>query len=191
MTRAPVLERGEVVVRPLRRADEREWLALRAENRAWLRPWEASIPGARARSVTFASYVRGERRAHRKRTGIPMVIEVDGALVGRVALARVEWGAEQGGSIGYWVSHSVAGRGIAPTAVALLTEHAFMAGLHRIEIAVRPENAASLRVVQKLHFREEGVRRSYLFIDGAWRDHRIFALTDAEPRVGPFWYGGS
>ena len=120
-----------------------------------------------------------------------MVIEVGGALVGRVALTRIEWGAEKGGSIGYWVSESVAGRGIAPTAVALLVEHGFAVGLHRIEIAVRPENAASLRVVQKLHFREEGLRRSYPFIDGDWRDHRIFALTDAERRVGPFWYGGS
>jgi ribosomal-protein-alanine N-acetyltransferase len=191
VTRAPVLSRGDVTVRALRRADEREWLELRAQNRIWLRPWEATIPGARPQSMSFASYVRGERRAHRRRTAIPMVIEVDGALVGRVALTRIEWGAERGGSIGYWVSEAVAGRGIAPTAVALLVEHAFAMGLHRIEIAVRPENAASLRVAQKLYFREEGVRRSYLFIDGEWRDHRIFALTEGEPRVGPFWYGAS
>ncbi len=191
MTRAPELKRGEVTIRPLRRPDEREWLDLRAQNRVWLRPWEATIPGARPQSVSFAGYVRGEQRAHRRRTGIPMVIEVGGALVGRVALTRIEWGAERGGSIGYWVSEAVAGRGIAPTAVALLAEHGFAVGLHRIEIAVRPENAASLRVVQKLHFREEGLRRSYLFIDGEWRDHRIFALTESEARVGPFWYGGS
>lgn len=191
MSRVAVLHRDGVTVRPLRRRDETEWLALRAENRAWLRPWEATVPGAKPQTMSFASYVRSEQRAHRRRTGFPMVIEVDGALVGRAALTRLEWGAERGGSIGYWVSHHVAGRGIAPTAVALLAEHGFAQGLHRLEIAVRPENAASLRVAQKLHFREEALRRSYLFIDGAWRDHRIFALTEAEPRVGPFWYGGS
>lgn len=191
MTRWPELERGEVRIRVLRRRDEAEWLRLRAENRTWLRPWEATVPGGAARSITFAAYVRGERRAHRRGTGMPMVIEVDGRLVDRVALTRVEWGAERGGSIGYWVSEHVAGHGIAPTAVALLTELAFERGLHRIEIAVRPENAASLRVVQKLGFREEGLRRSYLFIDGAWRDHRIFALTADEPRRGPFWAGAS
>jgi len=50
-------------------------------------------------------------------------------------------------------------------------------GLHRVEVNIRPENAASLRVVEKLGFRDEGLRERYLHIDGAWRDHRTFALT--------------
>jgi len=107
-----------------------------------------------------------------------------------VALGRLEWGAESGGSIGYWVAQDVAGRGVAPTAVALITEYAFSQGVHRVEIAVRPENAASLRVAQKLGFRDEGMRLRYLHIDGAWRDHRVFALTDDEPRRGDFWSRG-
>jgi ribosomal-protein-alanine N-acetyltransferase len=37
-----------------------------------------------------------------------------------------------------------------------------------------------LRVVEKLGFRDEGLRRAYLHIDGAWRDHRTFALTAEE-----------
>jgi ribosomal-protein-alanine N-acetyltransferase len=53
-------------------------------------------------------------------------------------------------------------------------------GLHRMEINIRPENAASLRVVDKLGFRDEGLRVKYLHIDGAWRDHRTFALTSEE-----------
>ncbi len=53
-------------------------------------------------------------------------------------------------------------------------------GLHRVEINIRPENTASLRVVAKLGFRDEGLRRSYLHIDGDWRDHRTFALTAGE-----------
>ena len=190
MTAPPVLVRDGIVVRALRRADQAEWLALRQRNRDWLRPWEATAPRGGAKSVSFAAYLRSERRAYRRKTGFPMVIEVDGALVGRVALGRLEWGAESGGSIGYWVSESVAGRGIAPTAVALLTEFAFRQGVHRVEIAVRPENAASLRVAQKLGFREEGLRLRYLHIDGAWRDHRVFALTDDEPRRGDFWSRG-
>jgi ribosomal-protein-alanine N-acetyltransferase len=65
--------------------------------------------------------------------------------------------------------------------VALASDHAlFTVGLHRVEINIRPENVASLRVVEKLGFRDEGVRRAYLHIDGAWRDHRTFALTAEE-----------
>lgn len=105
-------------------------------------------------------------------------------MVGRVTVGGIRWGAERGGSIGYWISPDYAGRGIVPRAVRLIAEYAFAQGLHRLEIAVRPENAASLRVVEKLGFREEGARSRYLFIDGDWRDHRVFALTVDEPRRG-------
>jgi ribosomal-protein-alanine N-acetyltransferase len=116
-----------------------------------------------------------------------MVVEVDGVLVGRVSIGRIEWGAECGASVGYWIRESHAGRGIVPAAVAMACEFAFAQGMHRLEIAVRPENTSSLRVAQKLGFREEGMRRRYLFIDGAWRDHQVFALTADEPRNGIAW----
>jgi ribosomal-protein-alanine N-acetyltransferase len=52
--------------------------------------------------------------------------------------------------------------------------------LHRVEINIRPENVASKRVVEKLGFREEGVRTRYLHIDGDWRDHISYVLTAEE-----------
>jgi [ribosomal protein S5]-alanine N-acetyltransferase len=63
----------------------------------------------------------------------------------------------------------------------MLCDYAFgTLGLHRVEVNVRPENAASLKVVEHLRFRDEGVRERYLHINGAWRDHRTFALTADE-----------
>ena len=68
-----------------------------------------------------------------------------------------------------------------PVAVALAIDHCFFSlGLHRIEIAIRPENTNSLRVVEKLGLHEVGLAPRYLHIDGAWRDHRIFAVTREE-----------
>ncbi|WP_143340635.1 GNAT family N-acetyltransferase [Demequina sp. NBRC 110057] len=177
-----------VTLRPLRRADEAEWLAVRARNRDWLRPWEATLPpGRREPSLTYAGLVRRERKQWREASAQPYVVTVEGRIVGRVAVAGIRWGAECGASIGYWVDREYAGRGITPAAVALASEHAFASGLHRLEIAVRPENASSVRVAQKLGFVDEGLRRSYLFIDGAWRDHRVFARTQGMPRVGRYW----
>jgi ribosomal-protein-alanine N-acetyltransferase len=49
-----------------------------------------------------------------------------------------------------------------------------------MEICIRPENAPSLRVVQKLGFRYEGLRRRYIHINGDWRDHFCFALVVEE-----------
>src|SRR5690606_11840093 len=82
------------------------------------------------------------------------------------------------GTMGYWMDVELAGRGIMPTAVALAADYWFFtAGLHRIEVNIRPENHASRRVVEKLGFREEGLRVRLLHIDGQWCDHRSFALT--------------
>jgi [ribosomal protein S5]-alanine N-acetyltransferase len=65
--------------------------------------------------------------------------------------------------------------------VALVVDHClFELKLHRIEVAIRPENTASLRVVEKLGFTEIGYATGYLHIDGDWRDHRLFALTAEE-----------
>ncbi len=192
MASRTVLVRDKVTVRPLQRADEAAWLQLRRDNHAWLRPWEAlNPPGEPERSVSFGTFLRRERTMRRERRAYPMVIAFDGVLVGRVSLTGVEWGAMRSGSLGYWVAHDHAGRGIVPTAVAMLSEYSFNQGLHRLEIAVRPENTSSLRVAQKLGFREEGIRRKYLYIDGAWRDHQVFALTVDEPRLGPYWGPGS
>ena len=174
----PVLRDGDVVVRPLRRSDEADWLRVRQENREWLRPWEATIPaGVPQASVTFAGFVRQERRAWKRGEAFAGVIVVSGELVGRVSLGGIRWGAERGGSVGYWIAQSAAGQGITTRAVKLLVAYGFAQGLNRIEIAVRPENVASLALVRKLDFADEGLRRRYLYIDGDWRDHRVFART--------------
>jgi [ribosomal protein S5]-alanine N-acetyltransferase len=86
--------------------------------------------------------------------------------------------------IGYWVDARVTNGGVITAAVALVVDHCFgRAGLHRLEATVRPENTASLRVLAKLGFREEGLFRRYLDVDGQWRDHYCFALTAEE--LGP------
>jgi ribosomal-protein-alanine N-acetyltransferase len=108
----------------------------------------------------------------------PFVIETEGRLVGQMHLFGIAWGSLRSASAGYWVAQSTAGQGIAPFALAAVCDHAFrVLGLHRVEVNIRPENVASLRVVEKLNFREEGMRHRYLHIDGEWRDHRSFAMT--------------
>ena len=186
--RGPSLSCGSVVVRALRASDEGAWTELRRANRAWLHPWEATLPGGRPPpAMGFRAFVRLDRRMWRERRALSMVIEFEGELVGRIAITGIEWGSACNGSIGYWIDEGHAGRGIVPKAVALLADYAFAHGIHRLEIAARPENLSSLRVAKKLGFRDEGLRRRYLYIDGAWRDHRVFALTADERRLGDLW----
>ena len=87
--------------------------------------------------------------------------------------------------VGYWCDSQVGSGGVTTAAVAQVLDHCFTeVGLHRVEATVRPENAASLRVLAKLGFRREGLFERYLDVDGAWRDHLCFALTVDEVPVG-------
>ena len=173
-----------VILRPLRVKDRRQWEALRAENIEWLRPWEATSPEPTAAGLSFRQLLRQFDREAGEGRLQPFVIETEGRLVGQMHLFGIAWGSLRSASAGYWVAQSVAGQGIVPFALAAACDHAFLVlGLHRVEVNIRPENTASLRVVEKLGFREEGLRRLYLHIDGQWRDHRSFALTTED--LGP------
>jgi ribosomal-protein-alanine N-acetyltransferase len=170
-----------VILRALRGKDRREWEALRAENSEWLRPWEATSPEPVVASLTFRQMVRHYDREAADGRLQPFVIETAGRLVGQMHLFGIAWGSQRSACAGYWVAESVAGQGIMPFALAAACDHAFLGlGLHRVEVNIRPENTASLRVVEKLGFRDEGLRLRYLHIDGEWRDHRSFALTSED-----------
>jgi ribosomal-protein-alanine N-acetyltransferase len=76
------------------------------------------------------------------------------------------------------VASAATGWGVATGALALGLDHCFgPVMLHRVEATVRPENAASRAVLAKVGFREEGLLRRYLEVDGAWRDHLLVAIT--------------
>ncbi len=169
-----------VTLRPLRRRDRAQWQRLRAENTGWLQRWEATSPGGEP-PQSFAAYVRDLRVHGRDGTGLPFVVDVGDELIGQLSVSTIVRGSFLSASVGYWISRHMAGRGITPMAVAMACDYAwFELGLHRIEINIRPENAPSLRVVDKLGFRDEGLRRRFLHIAGDWRDHRSFALTAEE-----------
>ncbi|WP_432520376.1 GNAT family N-acetyltransferase [Kineococcus sp. SYSU DK006] len=179
------LVEGAVRLRPLRRRDGTAWRAVRAANASWLRPWEATSPEGSGPAPTFAQMVRGFTREARAGRMLPFVVELDGRLVGQITVSGITWGSLRSAHVGYWIDQRVAGRGTIPVALALVADHCFRTlRLHRVEVNIRPENSASLRVAAKLGMRDEGLRERYLHIDGSWRDHRTFALTAEEVPEG-------
>ena len=167
-----------ILLRPLRSEDVEEYTSVRALNRHWLSPWDATSPVPATSPRTFDDLVNLYQEDALAGRMLPLVIETDGRLVGQVNVSNIVMGSFRSCTVGYWVAQSVAGKGIIPTAVALVADHVIQElGVHRIEVNIRPENAASLAVVRKLGFRDEGLRERMLHIDGDWRDHRSFALT--------------
>ena len=171
------LTHGALTVRLLRQRDAKTLERLILGNREWLRPWEATNPYG-PNSFDIKAMVRGLIRQLDDQSGLPCLIELDGEIVGQLNVANILYGSVSSAVIGYWVVPEAAGKGVTPTAVALVTDYLFNSvGLHRVEIDIRPENTASLRIVEKLGFRYEGLKERYIHINGAWRDHYVFALT--------------
>lgn len=174
----------DVSVRPLRLRDWRQLEDILLAERDWLEPWEATVPGG-SRQLDVKGMARSLLRQHREGSAVAAIIEYRGEMVGQLNVANILYGSVSSGSIGYWISQQHAGRGITPVAVALMVDFMFTRmRIHRAEIAIRPENEASIRVVQKLAFRHEGRKLRYIHINGDWRDHDIFALTREEVKGG-------
>jgi ribosomal-protein-alanine N-acetyltransferase len=181
-----VLESGQLRLRPISQKDRDVWRRTRQANAAWLGRWDATAPSrSHSQSRSYSAMVRQMRTEARAGRQLPFVMEYDGRFVGQVTVSNIVRGSAQFASIGYWVDEAYAGRGITPLAVALVIDHCFgPVGLHRIEVAIRPENTSSLRVVEKLGINEVGYAPRFLHIDGDWRDHRIFAITREEAPLG-------
>lgn len=189
------LHHRDVTLRPMRLRDAADWERVRRRNVGWLRPWEATLPpNATPGPPTYGALVRGLNRQARQGRMLPWLIvfqpEDHGrssrpVLAGQLTVSGIVGGSAASGQIGYWIDQRLAGRGLTPTAVAMAVDYCFQTlRLHRIEVAIRPENGPSLRVVEKLGFRSEGRRPRYLHIDGDWRDHLIFALNADEVPEG-------
>jgi ribosomal-protein-alanine N-acetyltransferase len=173
------------VVRDLRPADAAEMHDLRVRNREFFTPFEPALADehftlrAQQEAIAHAARAWDEDREYAFGVALP-----GGPLVGRVRLSVVVRGPWQNANLGYYVDRSTNGRGVGTEAVGLVVRFAFeRLRLHRVQAAVMPRNAPSIRVLEKNGFRREGLAPNYLRINGAWEDHAIFARTreDADP----------
>ena len=93
-------------------------------------------------------------------------------VIGVIGLNNVVWGTFCSAFLGYKLDRDFINRGYMSMAVEMLTKYAFEElGLHRIEANVMPKNKASLRVLEKNHFTNEGISKYYLKINVVWEDH--------------------
>ena len=165
-----------VAVTRLITADDAPVLAeLQRANREFLAPWSPE------RDPTHFT-LEGQRRAvadslarYAKGTALPRVILCDGGVVGRVTLSEITYGVFASCHLGYWLSQSHTGRGLATTAVSELLDIAFGdLGLHRVEAGTIPENVRSQAVLERNGFVRFGYAPSYLKIAGRWQDHILY-----------------
>ncbi|MEO1251438.1 MAG: GNAT family protein [Pseudomonadota bacterium] len=159
--------------------DHAAWMALREKSRAHLTLWEDDWTRRETALTAFKRRLRAWERQQRQGVGLSLFARrrADSELVGGATVSNIRLGASRSGILGYWIGAPFVGRGYGAQAVRAVVDHSFDAlSLNRLEAACQPENAASRALLTKLGFRHEGLARDYLKINGAWRDHDIFAL---------------
>jgi ribosomal-protein-alanine N-acetyltransferase len=175
-----------LILRPPRSSDVPELRQLQRANLEHLRPWEpAGASGEDPASLTaITNRVVRQRRDWKRGDAYTLLVTLRApgeSVVGRINLGGILRGAFQSAYVGYWIDHDHQRQGLMTEAVTGALAFAFgVARLHRAQIAIMPRNAASLRVMEKLGIRREGLAERYLQIAGSWEDHAIFAMTSEE-----------
>lgn len=152
-------------------------------NRLHLAPWDPPTP---ADALTEAyQHERLTQAAAEVRDGTALrwwlqPLHQPDLLIGSVSLTQIARGPFQNAMLGYALDAAFEGQGWMREALEAAVAHAFSPpiNLHRIQANVRPENTRSLALLRRLGFEEEGLAREYLFIDGAWRDHTMWAIRN-------------
>jgi [ribosomal protein S5]-alanine N-acetyltransferase len=178
--RPPVLKGNKVTLRPPVRGDFREWARLRGASRDFLEPWEPSWAPDELEWAAWRQRLSRYRHEFAQGTAMSFLVfeNAGGRLAGGLSMGNIRRGVAQSAQIGYWMGETHAGKGYMGEAIRLILEHGFSTmRLNRIEAACIPDNERSIRVLEKAGFQREGLLRSYLRINGLWRDHLLYATT--------------
>lgn len=101
--------------------------------------------------------------------------EDQSTIIGDIGFSNIVRGAFQSCHLGYSMLHSKINHGYITEALEASIQYVFKEmGLHRIEANVVPRNKPSIKVLEKLGFENEGLRKTYLMINGKWEDHLSF-----------------
>ena len=181
---APIIRGDGVFLRPAAMPDFEDWVQLRAASRTFLTPWEPTWPADDLTRGAFRRRVKrhGEEIERDESYALLLFREADERLLGGLTLGQVRRGVAQTATIGYWMGEAYAGRGFMSRGLRAAVSYAFSTlRLHRLEAACLPTNDRSIWLLESAGFQREGLARSYLCIDGRWRDHFLFAMLESDP----------
>jgi ribosomal-protein-alanine N-acetyltransferase len=160
---------------------------LRGESREFLTPWEPVWADDELTRGSFRRRIKRYQKETRQDSAYVFFVlrESDDALLGGCTLSNVRRGVTQCCTMGYWIGAKFARQGYMTNAVKALIPFVFKTlGLHRIEAACLVDNEASKSLLGRTGFRQEGLARRYLLINGRWADHLLFALLKEEASLG-------
>lgn len=171
----PVALPAGVTLRLVRRGDGPALAAAYDRDREHLAPWEPVRPEVFYDPAHQEAGVAAQLLDHYAGRCVPFVLERAGDVVGRLTLSDIVRGAFCNAHLGYWLASAATGHGVMTAAVEAAADHAHRdLGLHRLQAATVPHNAASQAVLARTGFTRIGYAPKYLRIAGRWQDHVLY-----------------
>lgn len=160
------------------RADAADLIAANRANQSYHLPWVASFTDDAGFDAWFGRGLTGPN------VNLVAREAASNGVVGVVNLNEIVGGVFQSAYLGYYGMQEFSRKGLMTQALRAAIRFAFGdLGLHRLEANIQPENRASIALVQRLGFRQDGFSPRYLRIGGEWRDHERWALLADESQA--------
>jgi [ribosomal protein S5]-alanine N-acetyltransferase len=170
-----ILKGRRIELKLLTPENAKELLEFYERNREHLKCYEAT------RDESFYTYEVQKRdltenyRQFLSGNSVNLGIFKDDSFIGKIKISNIVMGVFKNAFVGYSMDRDEQGNGYMKEALRLVLDYAFNnLGLHRIEATTLVDNIKSQSVLLACGFKEIGISEKYLFINGKWRDHKIF-----------------
>ena len=179
-----VLETNRLVLKSVNGSDSGKLYDFLMRNREFFKPWSPAYPDdydTPGYHHKTAQNIEEETIAGRQLKFAVYKKENPDVIFGTVALSNIIKGAFLSCFLGYRIDEKENSKGYATEALREAVNFTFeVIKLHRVEANIIPRNKASIRVMEKLGFINEGISKKYLKINGIWEDHLHYVLLNSK-----------
>ena len=175
------LRTDRLLLRPANRSDASSLLDYYLTNRDHLQPWQPlrkemfyTLPVQTRRLATMEQQMLSVLALH-----LLICCPTTDKLLGECSFTNMIRGPFQACHLGFSIAAESQGQGLMHEGLSAAIGLVFDTyGLHRIMASYCHDNVRSARLLHRLGFDTEGTARSYLKINGVWRDHVLTAMID-------------
>lgn len=180
-----LLKTSRLILTPPRLDDAEAMLDYRQRNRLNFKPWEPTRDASHYTVQSVRARIHGMHEKMLTQQSLHLLVkEPDSArVIAECGFTNIVRGPFQACHLGFSICQNYQGRGLMAEGLRCAIEFVFgELALHRVMANYRPENDRSHRLLRRLGFEHEGRARSYLNIDGLWRDHILTSLINPSLR---------
>lgn len=177
-----------LIIRPLKASDYLAWKSAYSNMLPQKNKWDQSL-NRDENSLTklkFNQLLKDhvQRRRSEEFCDYAIFLKSTGQFIGRVSLMNFVRSVTQSSFLGYALFNPYWGKGYAKEAVEALIDIAFKDHkLHRVVAGIEPKNKRSIKLVQKLGFRREGISKRVVLLRNKWQDLVQYALTTEDRKI--------